>query len=734
MGKQGTIKSGVIGLWADVGVCLLLVSILVAHVVRDPSPWTEPFYSGARFDGHAGLAALFSEASHGRRVDHLLWPGLPVVAMGGMVARAPHVQSDPIESPEALYQTLDRINRAANSLGILGVWLLVTLTYFLIRELLRSRLIAAVMALWLAVSQSAVTQLGWTRSEVWSLAFLAAALLVISPSITRWLRAEPGLLTPWWRGLAFGALLGSALLSKSNIIPGIGAAGILFLTVSISNPVGPSHGWPARWKVVTVLLPVALFPWWALQPPSPEFFHRVSHYDRVTVLALSNSQWVASMVTLALVVTLPALLLGASRLLGALPQPPQRLNAQLESLSPTLATVLTGGILSFFGWIGLLSGNLEVLGAHTRHVLSTLIATSHRVGPYFKTDPSIETAVEYLVSAGQKLGKPTGADLAAPLGFPTDGLAWLNPTTVGIGLPILAASFLLASGGGGRPVERRHTALALGSAVLLISSECLSAVRGEFLDFRYYVYAHWFACVGAGAAGSALLGMLGGHHLTRPMGRVAGFALVLILAFYGLALGPPTANQNAKFGRQIDVARLTAPSFFRTHGYEPQVEDWKLLLDHWREVEFETAFVRAMRREGSPFLVRVTQAGGAQVDTGKAAPSEYLEYFFPLPIAEGDIPPDCSLLVVYAEIELGHGAASSQPYFGLKVSDEGPDRRQPRRSVHSSTWHPTQGWVSYAVAVAPRGEASTARIYLGWQPNFPLDDFTIRNVRVGWKE
>jgi len=728
--------------WIDVAACMLLLSILAAHVIRDPSPWTESFYESARFDGQLGVAGLFAQAAAGEHVDHLLWPGLPILAMGRAVAsivkfdRAKILEQSPREAERTFYGQLDTISRVSNGLGFLGVFVLVVTSYFLVVFLFNSRAGGFALAAYLAASQTAVTQIGWIRSEVWSLSFLALALLTIAPSLRNWLvgaarNHDQSRSESWIRPLLFGFFLGSACLSKMNVLPAAVVLGLAWVALEMggaqpgSQASRASYGW--------FLLPLLLLPWCAMSYPSPDFFRGVSEYDAAQAARLSQTEWqwwMAAMVALALPPVFVGLL---SALLSRVKQ--HQLADKLRQVAPAGAVVLSGGLAALLIWTALISAGWAGFRVHLQHLLVTLPAAFE--SPYLEKRPEPPEVLTYLWNAGAELGRPHGGDFLNPGMESLLFLERVNPTSLalltvlGIGL----GAALIPWARGDRRM-RRHAILATGFGCLLLLSEYIAAARAQFVDFRYYAYALWFGLFAIAAGMTGIIRLVLGKQARRVAGALV-MALGLLFTAHAYGWGVPTASQRALYGRQIDVGARTAPSLFDALRISPDTDDWKYQQSLIRfdlapafeaeaenSADFRGRFQWEKKQDGSLRVVSLTDGAPHRLWLRLPLPEEVRNKL----IEQTDR--DLCLSVRFTR-ELGE--LGSQPVMGFRLFDA---QAEPKVVSHwaaiSSSWHASDENVEFASEIDVDLRRQAPSVVLSWQPAFVGDAFTIRDLMLGW--
>jgi len=724
-------------LWIDIAACMLLLSILAAHVIRDPSPWTEPFYSAARFDGQAGVAGLFIQAALDQRVDHLLWPGLPMITIGGWMVDVFDLDAslqDGVADKAELYAALDQTSRYGNVVAATGVVLLVLLTYFLLRQLYTSRLLAVCLSALLAGSQSAITQLGWIRSEVWSLTFLAAALLVVAKPIRSSIASEEsnhpaadsfGI----WRWLACGFFLASAILARINVLFAVLATvlcigWLVWLRRGKLLTVLPGSA-AARWALVA--LPLLLFPWYALQQPSPEFFTGVSHYDRVTATALPPDRWLLSAVGVGVLVAAPALLAAVGVFLRKWSGRSSRIACRIDRLSLLSASLLTGGIAAFLFWCAALGGPFF---QHVRHVLATLISTLNGAGPYMKGSPSLADAATYVWDAGSALGRPNGADMVSLAGWTAPSLDIVNTTSVALAAAGLALICIVPGLRGGR-LRTTLAFLSLLWVILLLLTEYLGAARAQFLDFRYYAYTQWYALM-AVAAAMVVAWMTVRSRIGRSLMTAAAVVLTTAATAHAAIGNLGTASQKALFGRQTEVAGLTAPSLFEQFGLEAEPADWRAEVDHWQPVAVTEPILDAVRspQDAENHFAFSKGPEGELLITAKGGPEAgRLIMGVPFELDEETSAEPARLIVLRADVRLQQGNESGLAFVGLKV--ENHEHSSLTWCTVSSHWSPWSGWVTFAASTFPQGRDSELSVIISWLPKSHGDSIALRELAIG---
>lgn len=725
-------------IWIDLAACILLLSILAAHVVRDPSPWTEQFYDSARFDGQLALAGLFVQAANGRHVEHLLWPGLPMVAMAGILVDLGNLDGELLDDgprpvPDTVfYATLDRVSRAANLLGFLGVALWVVGTYFLLARLYDSRLGAFTIAAYLAASQVAATNLGWVRSEAWSLAFLCLAMLAVAPGIRSWLRNQPPADATRLHLFVFGLLAGSAILSRINVVPAVGLLSALCLFLCAKQPI-PDRT-PSGRVFLWAALPLILLPWWAFVFPSEEFRQSLSAWDAETAALLKFETWRASMAALTLLTLVP---LGIVLTVTLLRRRSTNQHPQRDSWGATglgLAQLLSGGLAAFLAWTTLISRSLPGVYDHLRHLLVTLPVSLTGGSQYMGERPGLLQAWSYFLDSGAQLGRPNAGDFFAGSSESAGFWRWVNPSTLALAAGLLSLFLLLTPLRKQAPF-RRCTYLAWGAILLLFGSEYLAAARGVFIDFRYYTYGGWFALMAIAATGAGVAAGLRSPAEKRILEGTLAVASVL-LVLHAWVLGIPAASQHALYGRQIALAPGTVPGIFEETGVEPDNKDWQYLLERmpidFREaLETEAAQDPAFRND---FAWETWADGTLRIEyTGNAEPKR-LTVRLPVPEGlPGGRPEQKTIdLAIRAELEREDGPAGAQPVIGLQLRPrKGDGKPVSYWAVISSSWNPEIGSVEFAREIDVDLLNCEPAAVLTWQANYPGDAFLIRGALIG---
>lgn len=726
---------------ADASLCLVLVCLVGANIWRDPSPWVDPFFQSGRFDAQVGIVGTYIQAAQGERVDCFVWPGLPGVARGTLLLKALKLDTSPVQQVaeparrRAFYSLLGQASAWSNALAVPGMLILVLATYWFIRAVGKSRLPAFAASAYLAVSQMCSTQIGWARTEAWSIAFLALAMLVMVPDIKRWLwcaQPETDLRRPAGLGIAlFGFLASSAILDKVLVAPAAVCLSVFYLWVlQMRLGQGPASPRIRRGAIAWSLLPLLLCPWWALSFPSKEYWSTVSMYDASSAELLGQARWNLFAGGIVLLALLPAILVSAFSFLKRLFTGAGVVAEAIVSAALSFALLLSGGLVALYFWVALISPDLAYFQSTVSHVMTMLAASFLGASPYAQAQSGLFAAIAYFWDSGAALGRPNLFDLAGAAGFAVPALRWVNPASVSsvIGLSAIA---LIVAKRPSFPATSRFAFLALLFFALMLLSDFLSSTRGALgLDFRYYIYSGWFGIVGMALFCSGALPESAASSVRR-VSRLAIASFSTCMVIYGLFVGMPSASQQALFGRQIHVASLTSPNLFRKAGIVPDSSDWRLLLA-WSPVDADKDFIK--HAEGDPGagsrFERLPDAGaGLSLRCLKAGSPERLQMKIPVGISP-QAPEQCTLAL---SGYLHSTEPGRIPSIGLVVeSAETGKVLQYRWAIVSSAWGPGDEPVEYAVAVPFRPPTERAFVLIDWAPLQMGEQMTIRNLSLGF--
>lgn len=723
-------KSAVVG----GALCLILTLLVAANIWRDPSPWEDPFFFSGRFDAQAGIVGTYIQAAQGTRVDCLVWPGLPGLARGALLLKTLKLDtSQQFAEPAGklpFYSLLAKASAWSNTLAVLGMLILVLATFWFVGGIGQSRLTAFAAAVYLAVSQMCSTQIGWARTEAWSLAFLALAMLVMLPEIKRWLWCvQPRVLLCRLAGLRvvlFGFLASSAVLDKVLVAPAAVCLSVFYLWVSRVNSAAPPVSTRnPKGDIAWCLIPLLLCPWWALSFPSKEFWTTVSMYDASSAELLGPMKWYLFASGLVLLAALPALFFLSSRLLRDCSARPE----QVAPIALAFAQLASGGLLSLYFWVAVIAPSFSYFRSTVSHVLTMLAASFLGASPYAQAQSGLLAATSYFWESGAVLGRPNLFDVWSAIGFPVPALKWVNPASIS-SLFAVAAVALIISNWPATPRIRRFMTLALLFFAIMVFSDFLASTRGALgLDFRYYIYSGWFGIVGIALFCSGALPAVKAPraHLAA---QIVFSAFSVCLVVFGLLVGTPSASQQALFGRQIHVGSLTAPNLFRKAGIAPDSSDWRVLME-WSRVDAEEAFLKLTASDpgtASKFGHSREMNDGLSVTCLKVGAPDRLQVKIPveaIPQASGQ----CTLaLSGYLQCSV----AERIPSIGLLVENRYTGKvTQYRWAVVSSAWGPGKDPVEYAVAVPFLPSNEHAFVLIDWAPIAKGEKMTIQNLSTG---
>jgi hypothetical protein len=738
--SQTNSKAGWQGVLTDVLFCLLLTCLVAANIWRDPGPWVDPFFQSGRFDAQIGIVGTFIQAAEGERVDCLVWPGLPGLARGAMLLKTLKLDTSPVHQlaeparKRAFYSLIAKASAWSNAVAVPGMLILVLATFWLIRAVGNTRLPAFAASAYLAVSQMCSTQIGWARTEAWSLAFLALAMVMMVPEIKRWLQG--GACGPdscrltGLRVVLCGFFAASAILDKVLVAPAVVCLSVFFIWIlwkqsrqalfSSRNQSG-AMAW--------CLLPVLLCPWWALAFPSKEYWSTVSMYDASSAELLGPMKWHLFAAGLVFLAVMPAILFFGITFLRRYWN---KAHVRVEGILPVvfvIARLITGGLAALYFWAAIISPNWAYFQSTVSHVLTMLAASFLGSSPYAQAQSGLFAAIAYFWNSGAELGRPNLFDLANVAGVAIPALRWVNPASVSSVFGLLAV-VLIVSKKLSSPTALRFTCVALLFFALMLVSDFLASTRGALgLDFRYYIYSGWFGIVGLALFCSGVVPA----GTSSPRGRAINISLAVFsiaIVGFGLFVGTPSASQLALFGRQIHVGALTAPNLFRKAGVLPDSSDWRLLLS-WCPVNAQKDFqtlASVNSDAASRFEREPDPEGGLSVRCMRSGSPERLQMRNSIEIA-----PQQSERCTLALSGYLHSTHPEHiPSIGLVVENKTTGKvMQYRWAIVSSAWGPGDDPVEYAVAVPFQPSAERAFVLVDWAPVQAGERMTIRNLAFG---
>ena len=724
---------------ADASLCLVLTFLVAANIWRDPSPWVDPFFQSGRFDAQVGIVGTYIQAAQGERVDCLVWPGLPGIARGALLLKT---MKDDTSSQQKLaepagklefYSLLARASAWSNTLAVPGMLALVLATFWFVGALGNSRLLAFSASAYLAVSQMCSTQIGWARTEAWSVAFLALAMLVILPDIKRWLWCEQPQITlsrpGGMRVVVFGFLVSSAILDKVLVAPAAVCLSVFFLWISQKNPGHALASAPSRKEaVVWCFFPLFLCPWWALSFPSKEFWITVSMYDASSADLLGPVKWSLFAAAIVLFAVLPAFFFAVfffcKRYWNV---DGTRMQALLPSVN-NFARLISGCLIALYFWAAVISPNITYFKDTVNHVLVMLAASVLGASPYAQAQSGFLAAFTYFWNSGAELGRPNLLDFADAVGFAVPALRWVNPASISLVIGLSAIALIVAKRHSS-PVASKFALLATLFFALMFLSDFLASTRGALgLDFRYYIYSGWFGLIGIALFFSSLRTIAKSRATSAISVILALFVAAVVL--FGFLAGTPSGNQQALFGRQIHIGALTAPNVFRKAGIVPDTSDWRLFFT-WHPVDAGKDLANLLAADpAAAARFKVEPSAGTEVSVRclQADKPDRLQLRNPIEI-DSQPAEQCTLALS------GYLQSTSPeriPSIGLVVeSKETGKVTQYRWAIVSSAWGPEDEPVEYAVAVPFRPSTERAFLLVDWAPSQAGETMSIHELSIG---
>ncbi|MEI8309171.1 MAG: hypothetical protein WCH98_00285 [Verrucomicrobiota bacterium] len=719
-------------------LCLALILVIGAQAVRDTSPWLEPFFKAARFDAQTGISANLVQAARGDHIDCLVWPGLPNAALGGAVLAAAGItMPEKVEGGSAkrpFYEALNRASQIGNLLGIPAVVLLVIATFFILAGIGGSRAIAFIAAAYLAVSQISSTNLGWVRTEAWSLVFLALALWLLAPWVRSWvLNAVPGKVVPAWRLVAAGFFLSSALLEKINVLPGVAVVALLAIVVAVQISQAADERRFQKSIRLWSLAAFLLVPWWGLRMPGATFWAGVSDFDAGSAQALGTFRWaifvgfmiLLSLAPLALVVSERL----TSRILARIFTAPA---APLLSVARALAILIAGGYAALYFWCALISRSWESFQSHVMHVLVMVAAAVLGASPYSQVKLAWPDVWNYIWNSGLQLARPNFADLLLPLGWGFDRADWINITSLVLVCMVAGGVVCLLRRVRRIPVSHALV-LAYAFSAAMLASEYLTSTRGALaLDFRYYAYAGWFGILALAFFVLAWRPVTT-SHMVLFSGWTISVLLSIVLVGFGLLHGMPTGSQNAVFGRQIYIGARTAPSLFKNAGIVAEPADWRALLD-WTPVPVGSHLqeqIGSSPAGGGCFSVQPLDQMGVRLQALNPSPGWRLQVRVPVDLPQNLSPHSMLALSAY----LQSSQSKRIPNIGLLIENKQTGEPVYQQwAIISSAWEPGPVPVEYAVAARIDPAIHRAFFLIDWAPREPGETMSVLQPAAGVME
>ena len=724
--------------WLDVMLCSCLILILLTHIRHDSSPWRDPFYDSARFDGQLGVAGNYMQAALGYQVDCLAWPCLPNVAMGGLMVNAAGfgIKNRGNERVHAvkkksLYAKLDQIGRLGNMLAFVGVALWVVFSYFLLLGVFQDRVLAFLPSAYLASSQIAATQIGWLRPEVWSLTFLVLGFLMLLPDFRQWIWNLdcPPTRHELLRVFLAGFFSSTALLEKINVAPAVIMFVILVLVVFYSKTPQEKQLNKATCVLLGVL-PVLLLPWWAFVFPDQLFWKNVSHFDADTVSGFSIERWNVFIALLTCLAAIPILGITTSRVLFMAHAISLELFRKVDRIFLLIAGIISGGFAALILWCALISQSFESYRLNVTHILSIVGATFFGVNPYAQTKIGINAAITYIWHSGAALSRPNLFDFLSICGINTQYTQLLNVTSVTLFMGAFVAIFMVL------PVVRnvnfwRASSIGYLFFGLMMVSEYLSAKRGVFsADFRYYAYGGWFGVMAIAFFSGALIFNNTNISALRSI-RITVVLLSLILILFDVLIGVSAASQNALFGRQIFIASQMCPNLFHTAGVVAESADWHLFLE-WKPLAIFSE-LELIKRKDAVFSSRFTWStpdeNSVKMNLSEEGVPQSFQMKTPVSLDQYGYSGERSV-VIRALLQSSH--PERMPAIGLAVEDKITGKVvSDRWALISSAWVPGTKPEEYACEVRfdPRKQKIFFKIY--WGPKDVGENILIQDLEIG---
>ena len=720
-------------------ICLLLL-VVATQIIRDPSPWRDQFYEAARFEGQLGIAGNYTQAASGRSVDCLIWPGLPGIAMGGLLVKITGVTNELISKDHKikvpateLYKILNNVSKIGNILAVVGVILLVLGTYALILGITSRRGVSFLTSLYLGSSQIVATQVGWLRPEVWSLSFLVLAFIAILPELRDWINNDSN--RSVHKGLALRQFLGgffvaSAMLEKINVVPGVMIYGVLCLAIIWQSKINykKSSVRPVKNDIIWLFLPIILLPWWAFVFPDKSFWNTVSVFDSGTAAALGVRKWHEFTAILILLSFIPL----ASWITTAFIKRLNRKNDKYDRLHEealTLGRLTAGGLFALILWGSLISKSLNQFQLHITQTMVMIASTLFGANIFAQTHVGCVGIIHYIVESGKLLSRPNLADAADLLNQHLDISNLFNSTFVATAMAMWVAVRLMTSIDKSKHMIRL-TVFGIGFWILMIASDYLASTRGVYdVDFRYFAYAGWFGLISAACSFSVILELSKSPRTSIVM-RCAGVLFGITLSLILIKGGIQTRSENALFGRQIYIAPQCAPNLFKDAGFVPKRSDWHLLLS-WKAVDFP----KVIQEEGdTPERIRQfncrTLDDNSIIVKHEATPSpKCLQLKIPIEVNQSGM--SANTIVVKALLQSSH--QNRMPAVGISTEDRKTGSvMQSKWANISSAWGPGVEPEEYACSVPFDPKKQNVFVNIYWGPKEKDESISIKDLAVGF--
>lgn len=727
-------------------ICFVLLAIILSKAAQDPSPWSEPFYQAARFDGQLAISANYAQIALGLPVDCLMWPGLPNLAMGSLIAKSTGInrlmfknENSKSEVKTILYTVLDKVSRLGNILGLIGVLLLTLSTYIFLEKLLASKIIAFCASAYLASSQIVATQIGWLRPEVWSLGFFSMAIIMILPDITYWLdqsyRKHRDTVSRDLRVGAAGFLASSAVLEKVNIVPAVVLFGVVFVIVILANllrvfPKDHLNRESSMAMLFYTIYPLLLLPWWAFAYPNESYWSGVAEFDSSTARALGESRWYIFTTLLLVISVSPFLLFLGLKLTVRVFQSAKRYEYALACVFRTAGQLIAGGLCSLIFWTGIISANIETFRHHVTHTLVMVAATVFGVNIFAQAHTDLRGITRYILDSGQMLARPNLEDLLSVFGLHASNAASLNVTTMALILSIVVVVLLLL---GHYRSARLLKVSAVGFifAFLMVISDYLASKRGVYnVDFRYYAYAGWFGIVAISCFTRTLF-MAKTGAISKKILNVIGLILFVCLMSAIVLTRVATASENAIFGRQFYIAPQTAPNLFKSLGVSPERSDWHFLLA-WKSCGLTPA-LQALQDNDPSFASRFKwEADKDSVNTARCSTNGgpgSLQMRIPVIFNSNNTRTDDSIAL---KVLLQSSNQDRMPAVGIETEEKISGKvLLSKWSIISSAWGPSDKPEEYACGVRFNPKTQNAFVKIYWAPDELGECILIKDLSIG---
>jgi len=582
-------------LWDAVWILAITASFL-SIAQQDRSPWTHAFYRAALFDGQGAAAASFIQVASGGAADCLIWPGVPPLAFGRVLASSEMASTgfDDLDargspaSKQNFLSLVDSVSRKGNLMSLTVILTLLLATYVCLKVIFGSSLLAGAGSIYLAVSQSVATHSAMLRTEGWSLLFLVLALLTIAGATGSFLNRRSLSLQrfSWVQAILFGFLLASAVLSKVNVAPAVAAAVILYFTLICKGGQNEAGGGqPLQMLLASAVIPLLIFPWWVFQDYTGLTYANRSGFDELYITEAITSDellrgrlYAVALCSLPLVLLLIAFVARAKRGSQAF--------SRFGHVSYASGWVLTGGLVSLHLWSFLIGSATHFVG-HQLHIVDGLIATVLGENPYVG-DVTFTNTLAFVLANSTEYIRPHLGDILANLDVQAVPTRYVN----GMLVALASTPFLLVALA--RRQWRRTAAFGLGCVLLALFTEALSSARGSnTTDMRYVIYAQWYAAFGLVAA----VWLLQPQRLPsiRVQLAVQATAFLLIMGIATIYASAPLgrAQQGFRYGRQIYQLELMTPNLLRALELDISSGDWSY-RHHWRDIPLYEALREAI--------------------------------------------------------------------------------------------------------------------------------------------